>query len=480
MNKQLKFQHLESKLCLMIWISSICYAIYQYTTKSHLFFLNYADPYNDFEVGWNILNNKRKDKSDFEWESIGFIICNVYPFLLIYIFTSEFLRSQNFSAKNFQYFQVLFTCASTIYLLGYKILVIIFIQLILFSIVFLWKNKALTWLCSLTCLTLITFYKNLNSTETFLKFFALNHYEAYLNILVLCWLNLKCTSFSVSCEVNMTFLDYISYCFYFPTFITGPFISYNDFKMIYKMKEYGSLDVRLRQFLKNTFRWVLWYQFGNICLHFIYINATSFQSDFVRNLDLWSLCGYGYILGQFFHIKYVVLYGLSTSLASFENINVPSLPRCIGRIHLYSDMWKYFDPGLYNFLKSCIFIPLQNLIKYKFISSFVCFAFVYFWHGTEQYVLIWATLNYVGVSLEALFYSFYKKWIRNVSIFEKIDSRNSRRLKNILAAPLLALSAISNFYFFAGSIFSQIVLLMILYCCCEISTEFRDTNAHTM
>lgn len=74
--------------------------------------------------------------------------------------------------------------------------------------------------------------------------------------------------------------------------------------------------------------------------------------QFVKSLDLSSLCGYGYLMGQFFHIKYVVLYGLSSSAASFEDIAVPDLPRCIGRVHLYSDMWKYFDPGLYKFLKT--------------------------------------------------------------------------------------------------------------------------------
>lgn len=75
------------------------------------------------------------------------------------------------------------------------------------------------------------------------------------------------------------------------------------------------------------------------------------NAQFVDRLDYPSLCGYGYAMGQFFHIKYLIQYGISTSLASFENAEVPHLPRCIGRIHLYSDMWRYFDPGLYKFLK---------------------------------------------------------------------------------------------------------------------------------
>lgn len=50
-------------------------------------------------------------------------------------------------------------------------------------------------------------------------------------------------------------------------------------------------------------------------------------------------------------MKYVVSYGISTTLAKFENISAPDTPKCIGRIHLYSDMWRYFDNGLYVYLK---------------------------------------------------------------------------------------------------------------------------------
>lgn len=55
-------------------------------------------------------------------------------------------------------------------------------------------------------------------------------------------------------------------------------------------------------------------------------------------------------MGQFFYNKYLVSYGFGLALASFDGIPTPGLPKCVGRIHLYSDMWKYFDQGLYEFL----------------------------------------------------------------------------------------------------------------------------------
>lgn len=55
-------------------------------------------------------------------------------------------------------------------------------------------------------------------------------------------------------------------------------------------------------------------------------------------------------MGQFFNIKYIISYGIALSLAQFEGMNAPGRPKCVGRIHLYSDMWRYFDQGLYDFL----------------------------------------------------------------------------------------------------------------------------------
>lgn len=55
-------------------------------------------------------------------------------------------------------------------------------------------------------------------------------------------------------------------------------------------------------------------------------------------------------MGQFFLIKYVVVYGLSHTFCKIDHVKAPSQPKCVARVHLYSDMWKYFDKGLYKFL----------------------------------------------------------------------------------------------------------------------------------
>lgn len=193
----------------------------------------------------------------------------------------------------------------------------------------------------------------------------------------------------------------------------------------------------------------------------------------MQKLGIWALYGYGYSMGQFFHVKYVIFYGLTTAVAQFDGIPTPALPKCIGRIHLYSDMWKHFDRGLYRFLikyvhpvppslfvppvcsnSRYIYLPTlrhRETLADKTLSSLLCFAFVYVWHGTEAYVLVWAALNYLGVVCENLFAAVCATaWVR-ARVRRGLSAEWEQRIGCALASPLLAVSAVSNFFFFAGT-----------------------------
>lgn len=97
-----------------------------------------------------------------------------------------------------------------------------------------------------------------------------------------------------------------------------------------------------------------------------------------------------------------------------------------------------------------IYIPLCQICNYKLIASFGCFLFVYLWHGVEHYILVWTALNYVGIVSEYASKFLYKKYFEK-HYLEKMNPCWLRRIKCVMASPLLVVSAISNFYFFAGS-----------------------------
>lgn len=90
--------------------------------------------------------------------------------------------------------------------------------------------------------------------------------------------------------------------------------------------------------------------FTELSMHYVYLNALRFHPQTVQNLGSWAFYGLGYCMGQYFLNKYVVVYGLTSTICRAEDIDAPPHPKCISRIHLYSDMWKHFDRGLYEFL----------------------------------------------------------------------------------------------------------------------------------
>ncbi|XP_044731259.1 protein-cysteine N-palmitoyltransferase Rasp [Chrysoperla carnea] len=174
----------------------------------------------------------------------------------------------------------------------------------------------------------------------------------------------------------------------------------------------------------------------------------------VLDKSYWATYGLGYCMGQFFHIKYVVIYGISTTIMKFENIKAPPTPKCIGRIHLYSYMWKYFDYGLYLFLVRYIYIPCGKSRAWKqsskIFASFLCFSFVFIWHGMQLFIFVWSFLNYFGVLIENISTSIAQTNLFKNYVEKNVSKRSLRRIKSLFATPLMISSALSNFFFFGG------------------------------
>lgn len=151
-------------------------------------------------------------------------------------------------------------------------------------------------------------------------------------------------------------------------------------------------------------RYVFWWFFHQLALHYLYhsalqyyigklpVRSTIFNSFnlllvscccvdtkvIVRRLDIWSAAGLGYTLGQFFMTKYLVLYGLPSALAKLDYIEAPPPPKCVGRIHLYSQMWRDFDRGLYNFMLKYLFIIFRSQSQFLIqLNFFHLVIFIY-------------------------------------------------------------------------------------------------------
>lgn len=192
------------------------------------------------------------------------------------------------------------------------------------------------------------------------------------------------------------------------------------------------------------------------CLHYIYVNSlldyievmfcftknqyNTHVSRILTNLlslqsfveikceNVWVMYGMGFFMGQFFFLKYTVVYGLALTWSRAEGYQTPDPPKCIAYVYLYSDMWRDFDQPLYYFIKRLYFfffillsllivlltiliffrhiyepcldyVPPTNYLK-KTVVSFLCFFFIYVWHGLDYSIFMWSFLNYCGVVVE--------------------------------------------------------------------------------
>ncbi|XP_026667582.1 protein-cysteine N-palmitoyltransferase Rasp isoform X2 [Ceratina calcarata] len=361
------------------------------------------------------------------------------------------------------------------------------------------RKRSSIWLVHVLCLFVIHFLKIPDGT--FQNMFQFNDEEHYILMVTMCWIQLR----SISCSLDNTkiylentpddtypflrnLLYKLAYCLYLPTLSLGPLVLYHEFiasvNQVYDVLKLSNV----RHLAFNLVRYIFWIFFTNFFLHFMYFNAVQYHPELVRSLNPWALYGLGYCLGQFFLIKYVVVYGLNHTLCAIDCVKAPPQPKCVARIHLYSDMWKYFDQGLYKFLVRYIYVPLLKSNFNKLIASFLCFTFVFIWHGMQTNIFIWAFMNFIGLNVESSIKSAERSK-SYLNVHKRYMSKtNIRRLNCILTSPLLAVSVISNFYFFAGEEIGHIyiyeilhdtwyttfILLFFLYCCCQVSIDIKS------
>ncbi len=107
---------------------------------------------------------------------------------------------------------------------------------------------------------------------------------------------------------------------------------------------YEDFNVQLANRMQNShkstlvfrlIRLLLWYFLLEISLHFLYIPAlfSSLHSiNIVKQLDLYSLASLAYLAGQFFHVKYVLIFGIPAWFAIADGMTPPHGPICISRV----------------------------------------------------------------------------------------------------------------------------------------------------
>lgn len=129
-------------------------------------------------------------------------------------------------------------------------------------------------------------------------------------------------------------------------------------------------------------------------------------------------------------------------------------------------MWRYFDRGLYAFLKTQLYIPLQNACPNVYIGRFlamlIVFGFVLLWHGINFNFFAWVSLSALELVIERIGSIFYKSQTsKNLQI--KLGDANFTRLTSIALLSNVIPGIFGAFFFLdkldvASTIFSRVLV----------------------
>lgn len=252
--------------------------------------------------------------------------------------------------------------------------------------------------------------------------------------------------------------DALAYMLYVPTFFYGPIVIFGRYTDMLAERQHsrthsGALfSLRLPAFAGRVARMAAQVAAVELLGHLFYLGALQSAPELCERLPLSALYAFGFLMGCVFFLKYRVAYGWSLALAQLDGMRTPPLPRFIGRVHLYSDMWKWFDHGLYEFLFRYVYGRVVRhggaSLRRRLAGAAVTFGFIYVFHGAYDYVLVWCVLNYVCIAAELAARALLRAHRQRLDGWLRPEWQ--RRWLALAGAQLLIPAVLSNFFFFAG------------------------------
>lgn len=100
----------------------------------------------------------------------------------------------------------------------------------------------------------------------------------------------------------------------------GPFILFEKYTPT--VQAFPNVKIQLKKFVLRLLWLLLWLLITEFGLHYFYVNNLQINHNFVETINVPALYGFGYLMGQFFFLKYFVFYGISLCFADFDLIEV--------------------------------------------------------------------------------------------------------------------------------------------------------------
>ncbi|WAR18437.1 HHAT-like protein [Mya arenaria] len=362
----------------------------------------------DFAPGWGWLG-REQDISNFEWHFWFLKFMAISPWYLGHIALGKIMEQHSLTSKKYVF--LVYGLGALLKLVGWQTVGLCVAHSTIMYIISQIGLSVLVWITSLVLLSTLNF----EICITFMKGLLEDDEEEtwyYLLMFTLALSNIRATSFCLEACWNRKI----------------------------NQSQASEYKPRVVYLSLHLLRFLFWALFNEMILHFLYFNAIQNSLRVLKQVPLFTLAGLGFCHGQFFMLKYHVMFGYPGTVAKFDGLQPPDGP-------------KYFDRGLYSFLKRYIYIPCggsKEGFHRQVIGSLLCFMYIFYWHGAEYYILLFILLNYVGISLERI-----GSLLCTIPTFKHLETSvlsvaMVQRVHAFFSIPIFLMSCFSVFCFFGG------------------------------
>lgn len=238
---------------------------------------NWLFSFNDLQRGWHFTGRLR-DVSDIEWSSWKYFFYTSWYFMLCQFLISEILYI--ICSSFLKYWFILSSTIFVIVYMGYKQMLIIFVQPLMYVLILLCGGRKLSiWISSILLLLSYNSLKYKYYFWNFLDHKDMQDEEVYLILFSVAWIELRCISYSLDFierkENNLTWPDVVnlfSYVLYLPLLYTGPVILYEEFEKSFTSKR-KKIVPRLKRFAIDMAFFQLYTFLLDLAFHYIYFFA---------------------------------------------------------------------------------------------------------------------------------------------------------------------------------------------------------------
>lgn len=193
---------------------------------------------------------------------------------------------------------------------------------------------------------------------------------------------------------NVSFVEASLFISYFPKYISGPIVKWNDFVSLI-----DDSKINLDRVVDGLIYFIKGFAYKIIIADTI-LNSIQpiINSSYRFNSISLIICIFVYSFVIYFdflgYSKMAKGISLALGIELIDNFNKPYTSRSI------SEFYRRWHISLGNFFKEYVYIPLGGNKKHLYINIFIVMLISGIWHGNGSAYIIWGTINGLIMAIE--------------------------------------------------------------------------------